>query len=243
MNHDVIVVGGSYSGMAAALQLLRARRSVLVIDAGERRNRFASHSHGFLGQDGMPPGDIAANARRQLQAYPTLTWREARVETVTGQADAFTVTTTDGESYRGRRLLLATGVADELPEIDGLAPRWGKTVFHCPYCHGYELGQGRIGIIATSPMSIHQAELLTDWGAVTLLVNGALDLGQETRSGLARRGVVIEEACIAHIDGHADVILMDGRRLSFAGLFVATKTYPSNALAEMIGCVLISMQS
>ncbi|MCL6620132.1 MAG: NAD(P)/FAD-dependent oxidoreductase [Thermomonas hydrothermalis] len=238
MNHDVIVVGGSYSGMAAALQLLRARRSVLVIDAGERRNRFASHSHGFLGQDGMPPGDIAANARRQLQAYPTLTWREAQVETVTGQADAFTVTTADGESCRGRRLLLATGVTDELPEIDGLAPRWGKTVFHCPYCHGYELGQGRIGIIATSAMSIHQAELLTDWGAVTLLVNGALDLAQETRSGLARRGVVIEEACIAHIEGHADVTLMDGRRLSFAGLFVTTKTHPSNALAEMIGCAL-----
>lgn len=85
MNHDVIVVGGSYSGMAATLQLVRARRSVLVIDAGQRRNRFASHSHGFLGQDGVPPGEIAANARRQLEAYPTLTWLEGRVEAVAGR--------------------------------------------------------------------------------------------------------------------------------------------------------------
>lgn len=153
MNHDVIVVGGSYSGMAATLQLVRARRSVLVIDAGQRRNRFASHSHGFLGQDGVPPGEIAANARRQLEAYPTLTWLEGRVEAVAGQADEFTVTTADGESHLGRRILLATGVTDQLPAIDGLAQRWGKTVFHCPYCHGYELGQGRIGIVGASPMT------------------------------------------------------------------------------------------
>ena len=95
MHHDVIVIGGSYAGMAATLQLVRARRSVLVVDAGERRNRFASHSHGFLGQDGVPPGEIAAHARRQLDAYPTLTWLEGRVEAVTGQADEFTVATSD----------------------------------------------------------------------------------------------------------------------------------------------------
>lgn len=129
MKHDVIVVGGSYSGMAAALQLVRARRSVLVIDAGQRRNRFAGHSHGFLGQDGVPPDEIAANARRQLEAYPTLTWLEGRVETITGQADEFTVTTADGQSQLGRRILLATGVADQLPEVDGLAQRWGRRFF------------------------------------------------------------------------------------------------------------------
>ena len=238
MNHDVIVVGGSYSGMAATLQLVRARRSVLVIDAGQRRNRFASHSHGFLGQDGVPPGEIAANARRQLEAYPTLTWLEGRVEAVAGQADEFTVTTADGESHLGRRILLATGVTDQLPAIDGLAQRWGKTVFHCPYCHGYELGQGRIGIVGASPMSIHQAELLTDWGDVTLLVNDALELNEEIRSTLERRGVVIDEARIDRIEGHADVTMVDGRRLSFAGLFVVTRTAPSSPLAETIGCAL-----
>jgi thioredoxin reductase len=238
MHHDVIVIGGSYAGMAAALQLVRARRSVLVIDAGERRNRFASHSHGFLGQDGVPPGDIAANARRQLQAYPTLAWLEARAEAVAGQLDAFTVTTSAGGPHRARRLLLAVGVADRLPAVAGLAERWGKAVFHCPYCHGYELGQGRIGVVGAGPMSIHQAELLTDWGDVTLLVNGAVALSQEHRSSLQRRGVAIEEAPIDRIEGHADVAMVDGRMLRFAGLFVATRTAPAGSLAQAMGCAL-----
>lgn len=238
MQHDVIVVGGSYAGMAATLQLVRAHRSVLVIDAGERRNRFASHSHGFLGQDGVPPSDIAANARHQLEAYPTLTWLDGRVEAVMGQVDEFTATTSDGESHRGRRVLLSTGVVDQLPAIDGLAERWGKTVFHCPYCHGYELGSGRIGIVGASPLSIHQAELLNDWGDVTLLVNGAVDVSQEARSTLERRGVTIEDVLIDRIEGHADVAMTDGRLLRFAGLFTATRTSPSDSLAEAMGCAL-----
>ena len=238
MHYDVIVVGGSYAGMATALQLVRARRSVLVIDAGERRNRFASHSHGFLGHDGVPPGEIAANARRQLEAYPALTWLEGRVEAVTGQVDEFTAATSDGGSHRGRRLLLANGVVDQFPAIKGLAERWGKTVFHCPYCHGYELNQGRVGIVGASPLSIHQAELLTDWGDVTLLVNGAVDLSQQVKSNLERRGVMIEEVPIDRLEGHADVTMADGRRLHFTGLFTATRTVPSGSLAEALGCAL-----
>ena len=212
MRYDVIVIGGSYAGMAAALQLVRARRAVLVIDAGQRRNRFASHSHGYLSLDGVPPGEIAAQARRQLHAYPTLAWLDASVDAVAGQVDHFTVTTADGAAHAGRRLLLATGVADQLPAVEGLAERWGTAVFHCPYCHGYELGQGRIGIIGASAMSIHQAELLTDWGSVTLLVNGAFALSDEARSSLQRRGVQIEEAAIARIEGQAEVVMVDGRR-------------------------------
>src|SRR5690606_40279215 len=121
MLYDVIVIGGSYAGMAAALQLARARRSVLVIDAGARRNRFASHSHGFLGQDGVDAGEIAMNARKQLQVYPTLTWLAGRAEAVKGQSDDFTVVTADGQACQGRRVLLATGVADQLPPIPGMA--------------------------------------------------------------------------------------------------------------------------
>ncbi|WP_066098229.1 NAD(P)/FAD-dependent oxidoreductase [Xanthomonas massiliensis] len=236
--YDVIVIGGSYAGMAATLQLLRARRSVLVIDAGERRNRFASHSHGFLGQDGVPPSEIAATARHQLGAYPTLRWMEDRAKSVSGQADAFTVTTASGSSHSSRRILLATGVVDWLPTIDGLADRWGTAVFHCPYCHGYELNQGRIGIVGTGPMSAHQAELLTDWGEVTLFVNNALELAPEARATLARRGIAIEDAPINRIEGHADVVLEDGRVQAFAGLFVATRTVPSNLLAQTIGCAM-----
>ncbi|MDA7417526.1 NAD(P)/FAD-dependent oxidoreductase [Xenophilus arseniciresistens] len=236
--HDVIVIGGSYAGMAAALQLLRARRSVRVIDAGERRNRFASHSHGFLGQDGVPPGQIAAQARAQLQAYPTLSWQDGRVEAVSGQLDDFIVRTADGAVHRARRLLLAMGVSDQLPAVPGLAERWGRAIFHCPYCHGYELDRGRIGIIGAGPLSSHQAELLTDWGDVTLLPNGVTELDPALRETLQGRGVQIEETPIRQIEGHADVCLADGRLLHFAGLFTATRTAPAGTLAQSLGCAL-----
>lgn len=235
---DAIIIGGSYAGMAAALQLLRARRSVRVIDAGERRNRRASHSHGFLGQDGVPPEQIAASAREQLQAYPTLSWHDGRVEAISGQADAFTVRTSDDTVHHARRLLLATGVHDQLPAVPGLAERWGRSVFHCPYCHGYELDQGRIGIIGTGPLSVHQAELLTDWGHVTLLINRATALDTPQREQLQSRGVQIEETPIHQLEGHADVRLADGRLLRFAGLFTATRTTPAGGLAQSMGCAL-----
>ena len=238
MHHDAIVIGGSYAGMAAALQLVRARKSVLVIDAGERRNRFASHSHGFFGQDGVDSSEIAANGRRQLDAYPMLSWSNLRAENVSGQADDFTVHTSNGESHRGRRILLAIGVADELPSIAGLSERWGKAVFHCPYCHGYELGEGRIGVIATGPVSLHQAQFLTEWGDITLLVNNATPLDADARSDLESRGVAIEETLIDRLEGHADVRMADGRLLSFAGLFTAARCVPSHSLAEAMGCAI-----
>jgi thioredoxin reductase len=238
MQHDVIVVGGSYAGIAAALQLLRARRSVLVIDTGLRRNRFASRSHGFLGQDGVAPEVIVSNARRQLENYPTLSWIEGAAAAVDGHMDDFAVTTADGQTQHARRVLLATGVSDQLAAIEGLAERWGRTVFHCPYCHGYELGGGPVGVIAASPMSAHQAELLTDWGEVTFLCNGGMELEAEARYTLESRQVKIEETPIERIEGSADVLLSDGRRLAFAGLFTATRTVPASRLPQEMGCEL-----
>jgi thioredoxin reductase len=238
MPYDVIAIGGSYAGMAAALQLLRARRSVLVIDAGQRRNRFASHSHGFLGQDGTDPAEIARVARRQLEAYPTLTWIEGRAVAASGGPDDFTVVTDDAQAHGGRRILLATGVSDRLPPIPGLAERWGRTAYHCPYCHGYELDEGRIGVIATGPLSVHQAELLTEWGDVTFLTDGALTLDRTSRRALQDRGVTVEEGPIDRIDGEAEVVLSDGRRLPFAGLFTATRCAPASPWPEDLGCAL-----
>ncbi|AJY47938.1 NAD(P)/FAD-dependent oxidoreductase [Martelella endophytica] len=238
MTHDVIVVGGAFAGMSAALQLLRARRTVLVIDSGERRNRFASHAHGFLGNDGTPPGEIAAVARRQLEAYPTLDWIDARVTEVEGSKEAFAVTLEDGSRHKGRRLLLATGVKDDLPEIAGLAERWGRHVFHCPYCHGYELNQGPLGVIASGSMSIHQAELIPEWGPTTFFVNGALTLDEAQRASLTARNVAIEETPVTGIEGEAEVRLADGRLIALAGLFVASRTTPATPLAERLGCRL-----
>jgi len=236
MCHDIIIIGGSYAGMAAALQLLRARRTILVVDAGERRNRFSSHSHGFLGQDGSDAGDIVRKARRQLEQYPTLTWIDGTATQAEGEKDAFCITLADGGRHEGRRVLFATGVSDELPEIDGLSDRWGKSIYHCPYCHGYELDRGPVGVIATGPMSTHQAELLTDWGAVTLFLNDTPTLDDKTRANLSDRNVTIEETPIAQLIDHAGVALSDGRRLSFAGLFVATRTNPASSLAAALGC-------
>ncbi|MBL8257063.1 MAG: NAD(P)/FAD-dependent oxidoreductase [Pseudoxanthomonas mexicana] len=237
-NYDVIVVGGSYAGMAAALQLVRARRSVLVIDAGKRRNRAASHSHGFLSQDGADPAFIASTARAQLEAYPTVSWVDDLVVKASGSRDAFTVERTGGEVYGARRLLLATGVSDTLPDVAGLAERWGASVFHCPYCHGYELDQGQIGVVAASPVSVHQAQLLPEWGSVTFLTNGVVELDEPTTKDLSTRGVTVETTRIDRIEGHADVVLSDGRCLSFAGLFTAPKNAPSTSIAEELGCAL-----
>ncbi|EFI50230.1 HI0933 family protein [Afipia sp. 1NLS2] len=239
VTYDVIVIGGSYAGMAAALQLLRARRSVLVIDAGRRRNRFAAHSHGFLGQDGVNPAEIARVARKQLQAYPTLTWIEGVAEATAGEKDSFTVRIADGVRHEGRRLLFAVGVSDALPPVEGLAERWGRSVFHCPYCHGYELDRGPIGVIATGPMSVHQAQLIPEWGQVTFLTNGAVTLDEAMRADLVARGVAIEESSIQRLDGEANVLLADGRRLSFAGLFTASRNAPSTPVASTLGCELV----
>lgn len=203
--YDVVVVGGSYAGMAAALQLLRARRTVLVIDAGRRRNQAAAESHGFLGQDGVDPAEIARMAREQLHRYPTLTWIDGRVVSAGGSRDDFAIT----------------------------------SVFHCPYCHGYELDRGRIGVIAAGQESIHQARLLLEWGEVTFLTNGLVELDATMRQDLLARGMAIESAAIAAIEGHSDVVLADGRRIGFDGLFAAPRNKPSTPIAEQLGCELV----
>lgn len=237
MRHDVAIIGGSYAGMAAGLQLLRTHRPVLIIDAGQRRNRFASHSHGFLGHDGMAPAEIAAQAKAQLHAYPNLTWRDGMAARVTGAMDDFTITLEDGARYQARRVVFALGVKDRLPDIPGLPAAWGQHVFHCPYCHGYELNKGRLAVIATGPMSVHQAEMLPDWGEVTFFPNGVYDPTAQERAELARRGVAIEDAKIARLDG-AEVHLEDGRALPFAGVFVGPTCSPASDIAERAGCTL-----
>ncbi|MFQ1700675.1 NAD(P)/FAD-dependent oxidoreductase [Loktanella agnita] len=239
MTHDVIVIGGSYAGMAAALQLLRAHRKVMIIDKGQRRNRFASQAHGFLGFGGIAPGEIFTTAKSQLENYPTLVWETGLATQVVGANDDFTVTLQTGEVHKGRRIVFATGVSDALPAIDGLAERWGQHVFHCPYCHGYELGKGDIGVIATGPMSIHQAKLLPDWGKVTFFVNGAVSIDSDTRAILVNRGVIIEETPIDRLDGGADVVLADGRALPFAGIFTASINAPATPIAQEMGCRIV----
>lgn len=237
MIYDVIIVGGSYSGISAGLQLARARRKVLVIDAGQRRNRFAQSSHGFLGQDGRDPGKIASEARVQLLCYPTVEWLSQSAIQATTDNDGFVISTANGEHFTARRLILATGVVDELPDVPGLSERWGQRVFHCPYCHGYELDGGPIGVLAASPMAIHQASMLPDWGPTTLFLNQLLEPDVDQLAMLTRRGVVVEHEPVLAISGeHADVRLASGRVITLAGLFTQPRTRMGSPLAAQLGC-------
>ncbi|WP_440222587.1 NAD(P)/FAD-dependent oxidoreductase [Dokdonella sp. MW10] len=233
---DAIVIGGSYAGQSAAMQLARARQRVLVLDAGMRRNRFAKASHGFLGQDGRAPEAIAAEGRSQVMAYPNVHWVHAVATQASGERDRFVVIDDTGHRWQGRRIVLATGVVDELPTIEGLAERWGRSVFHCPYCHGYELDRGRIGVVATSELSMHHALMLPDWGTTTLLVDAAFDPDEAQLASLDARGVTVETTRIRSVKDVATVALLDGRGLVFDGLFVATRTRVSSPLAQQLGC-------
>ncbi|WP_306152555.1 NAD(P)/FAD-dependent oxidoreductase [Roseovarius sp. MMSF_3281] len=242
MNHDVIVIGGSFAGLAAAMQLARARRSVCVLDTGAPRNRFAAASHGFPGQDGRPPQAIRAALRRELSAYPTLSFRDGAGASAMREGEGFRVTLAEGGDITARRLVLAFGVRDSLPDLPGVTERWGSTVLHCPYCHGYELNGGPVGVLARGEAALHQGMLLPDWGPTTLFTQGVLSLSAEQRQSLTGRGVMIEETPVAELFGTAPALdgvrLEDGREIAAAGLFLAPDTAPASDLAAQLGCTM-----
>lgn len=239
--YDVIIIGGSYAGLAAALQLARARRRVLILDSGQRRNRFANHSHGFLGQDGQPPGAIAARGRAEVLAYPTVTWRDALASAASPLHNGFLVQA-DGEELRGKRLILATGVADELPAIPGLVDQWGKRAFFCPYCDGYEFGMSRLGVLATSPTSARFAVLVSEWaapGQTTFFLNGAFEPDAEQLAQLESRRISIERERVGGVGGDGNSVelrLRDGRTCTVDGVFLHPRTRLNGPFPEQLGC-------
>ena len=238
--YDAVVVGGSFAGMAAAMQLARARRRVLVVDAGRPRNRFAHASHGFLGQDGRAPAQIIATARAEVLAYPTASFAQDEATHARQVNGGFELALASGATAAARRLVLATGVVDELPEIPGLRERWGVTVLHCPYCHGYEVADRRIGVLATGEMAVHQAPLVTDWSAdVTLFTNG-IAFDAEQRAAFAAKGVRMEERPVAALIGDglelSGVRLEDGETIAIDALFTASRVRMASPLAEQLGC-------
>ncbi|UYB52676.1 NAD(P)/FAD-dependent oxidoreductase [Xanthomonas sp. AM6] len=242
MQHDAVVIGGSFAGLSAALMLARGHRKVLVVDAGLPRNRSAAHSHGLLALDGMPGSAVLAQARTQLLAYPTVEWWDGQVEDATALPGGWEVALADGRRVRTRGMVLATGVADQLPDLPGVAERWGHTVMHCPYCHGYELGrQARIGVLGNgTSMSAEQALMLADWGRVTLFAQGmALD-DAELMAKLARRGVQLETRRAVALEGEGTAIdgmrMDDGARVEIQALFLSAPTRMASPLAERLGC-------
>lgn len=226
---EVVIIGGSYSGLAAAMALGRSLRSVLIIDSGTPCNRFTPHSHNFITHDGEVPAVISANAKAQVLVYPTVQFAEGLVTKAVKTAYGFEVTT-GGNSYTAKKLLIATGVKDILPDVEGLALCWGISAIHCPYCHGYEYRHEATGILANGDAAYHYAMLvhnLTD--RLSIFTNGPKNFTGEQLEKLAKNNISISESnvfAISHKDGYIKSIsLADGTAHKLSVLYVR----PANA--------------
>ena len=236
---DVIIIGGSFAGLTAASHLVRARRSVTILDTGRPRNRFAAAAHNVLGYDGVSPIVIRQKALKDVLAYPTARYVEAEAVGVGGARDDFVVRTADGTSLNARRIILAYGVVDQLPAIPGFADCWGKTVIHCPYCHGYEVAGRPLGILYSSPASLHAPILLRDWTDDLTLFSNGLDLPDGEEARIKARGNKVLEGTVAeflHRDGQLSAVRMEsGREIPLGAMLAHPKSTPSSRLHEDIG--------
>jgi len=239
-SYDAIVIGGSFAGISAATYIARGRRSVCVIDAGAPRNRFARHSHGLFGQDGLEPAAMLANARAQLALYREVSFVAGEAIDARRHGDAFHVTLADGRALTASRLVLAYGIRDELPAIPGLAERWGRSVVHCPYCHGYEFGGQRIGVLAITPASLHQALLVSDWGPTVFYLNGVFEPDAHAAAELRARGIEVEATPVRALHGEGDALsaveLADGRLRETDVLYIGPRARQGSDIAERLGC-------
>ncbi|RNL56343.1 NAD(P)/FAD-dependent oxidoreductase [Arthrobacter oryzae] len=238
-DYDVLIVGGGAAGLSAALVLTRARRKVLVIDAGQPRNAPASHMQGFLSRDGLPPTELLSLGREEVESYGG----EILAGTVTElvpTGPGFCVLLSDGRRVSTRRLLVATGLRDELPSIPGLADRWAKDVLHCPYCHGYEVRDQQLGVLGGTPDTVRYAQIVRQWAKDVVLFVPAGFLTTLQRSELVARSIGIVEGEVNRIlaeDDHLRGVEMGDRRVILRdALFVPPRFIPNNDLLIRLGC-------
>ncbi|HEY3504779.1 MAG TPA: NAD(P)/FAD-dependent oxidoreductase, partial [Actinocatenispora sp.] len=236
---DVVVIGGGAAGLSGALMLARARRSVVVVDAGAPRNAPAAGVHGLLGRDGTPPAELLDRGRAEVRSYGGEIVR-GEVETVERDGDRFAARVTGGGTLRARRLLVTTGLVDELPDVPGLRERWGRDVVHCPYCHGWEVRDRTIGVLATGPMSVHQALLFRQWSAdVTLFTHRAPAPDPEQAERLAARGIAVVTGEVAALEVAGDrltgVRLADGTVIAREVVAVAPRMVARAGLLASLG--------
>ncbi|MBK3576302.1 NAD(P)/FAD-dependent oxidoreductase [Streptomyces sp. MBT65] len=236
--YEVIVIGGGAAGLSAALVLGRSRRRTLVVDAGEPRNAPAAHMQGYLSRDGMSPAEFLALGREEIARYGVELVRD-RVVDITG---GFAVTLAGGETVRARRLVIATGLKDELPAVPGVAERFGRDVIHCPYCHGWEVRDQAFGVLATTPMSVHQALMVSQWSKdVTLFLHTVAEseLTDDDLRRLAAAGVAVVPGEVAELvvadDRLTGVRLTDGTAHPREAVFVAPRPIPQTGLLEKLG--------
>ncbi|MEO8265112.1 MAG: NAD(P)/FAD-dependent oxidoreductase [Ilumatobacteraceae bacterium] len=237
--YDVVIVGGGAAGLSAALVLGRARRRIAVIDGGAPRNAPAAHMQGFLSRDGMPPAELLAAGRAEVIGYG--------VEVVNDQVLAiepgFIVRLAGGRVVTARRILVATGVGDELPNIPGVRERWGKDLLHCPYCHGWEVRDQPLGVLGTHPMSVLHAQLVRQWSDDVAYFAHTYDLTAAEQAQLQARGVRIVRGEVARLviedDRLTGVEMSDGQVIARTAVFIRPGNLPhADGLLEGLGCEL-----
>lgn len=241
---DVVIIGGSYAGLSAAMALGRSLRRVLLIDSGKPCNRQTPHSHNFITHDGETPAAIAAKARGQVMRYPTVSWLSDTVlsSRKTGEG-RFELETASGKTFRARRILLATGVREIFPPIEGIEACWGISVLHCPYCHGYEVRGLPTGILASGEKAFELARLISNWtDRLTVFSNGPALLTAEQREKLHTKNIQVQEAQIRgiqHQNGHISALLAeDGHRFELQALYHHPQLEQHSPLAAELGCEL-----
>ncbi|WP_328934911.1 MULTISPECIES: NAD(P)/FAD-dependent oxidoreductase [unclassified Streptomyces] len=241
--YDVVVIGGGAAGLSAALVLGRSRRRTLVVDAGEPRNTPAAHMQGYLTRDGMSPAEFLALGREEIARYGVDLVRDRAVDVTKG--DDFAVALAGGDTVHARRIVVATGLKDELPDVPGVAERFGRDVIHCPYCHGWEVRDQAFGVLATTPMSVHQALIVSQWSKdVTLFLHTVAEseLTDDDLRRLAAAGVAVVPGEVAEMVVEGDrltgVRLADGTTHPREAVFVAPRAIPQTGLLEKLGAEL-----
>lgn len=231
-NYDVLVVGGGAAGLSGALALARSRRSVLVVDTGRPRNAPAAHMHNYLSRDGMPPKDLLAVGREEVLGYGGQVVTDEVVAAHRVAEGGFRIGLAGGRSLHARRVLVATGLTDELPDVPGIEQRWGRDVLHCPYCHGWEVRDQPVGILATGPMAAHSAQLFRQLTPdVTLFQHTAPDLPADAAERLTARGITVVPGKVVGLrvedDALTGVTLADGTTVPLRALVVAPRLTPN----------------
>ncbi|MEU0895059.1 NAD(P)/FAD-dependent oxidoreductase [Streptomyces massasporeus] len=241
--YAVVVIGGGAAGLSAALVLGRARQRTLVVDAGEPRNAPAAHMQGYLTRDGMPPSEFLALGREEIARYGVELVRDRVVEVTPGKD--FTVVLAGGRTVRARRLVVATGLKDELPAVAGVAERFGRDVLHCPFCHGWEVRDQPFGVLASSPASVHQALMVSQWSKDVryfLHTVAEEELSDEDLRRLAAAGVEVVPGEVAGLvtenDRLTGIRLTDGTEHARSVLFLAPRAVPQTGLLEGLGAEL-----
>ncbi|HEX3050876.1 MAG TPA: NAD(P)/FAD-dependent oxidoreductase [Aggregatilineaceae bacterium] len=238
---DVVIVGGSSAGLSAALILGRSLRHVVVIDDQKPCNRFSHASHGFLTRDGIHPAELLRIAHEQLTGYPSVTLKTATVEQIEKCDTGFEILSSDASRLQARIVLLATGLHDELPPLEGIEGLWGKSVFHCPYCDGYEVRRRRIAVYGVGEAALHQVMMLRQWtDRLTLCAGDGWKLRAVQREKLNRFGIQVVEQPIAKLESADTQIqtirLSDGTALACDALFIRPKTTHRTPFARDLGC-------